>query len=263
MTEIITKPLAVQMYGVRREADRDLADVFERIAAMGYLGIEAVGMHGVPANEFRSHLDEFGLEIVGTHVALQTDEERVAAEASLDELQEIGVTTILASLEPQQFESAETFDRALDRTNQFVEVLRSRGMRFGYHNHWWEYGTLDGQQIMSLLLTHLDPEVFMEADVYWMQTAGLDVPATLEGLGPRLRLLHLKDGPCTGEDDPQTAVGTGEVDIPAAVTAAPEVEWHIVEFDECAGNIFDALDASYRYLVSKGISKGAMEVTNS
>jgi sugar phosphate isomerase/epimerase len=86
-------------------------------------------------------------------------------------------------------------------------------------------------------------------------------------LGARVRRLHVKDGPGTApkpgrrglEADPQTAVGSGALDIPAILAAATHAEWHVIELDECASDMFDAIEASYRYLTRHGFSRGREE----
>jgi sugar phosphate isomerase/epimerase len=117
---------------------------------------------------------------------------------------------------------------------------------------------------MDAFLERLDPDVFLEMDIYWLQTSGADPVTTLAGLGGRVRRLHVMDGPCTMpvlgpeglEGDPQTAVGSGTVDIAAALAAAPQVDWHVAEFGECAGDTFETVEASYRYLTQHGLSEG-------
>ena len=73
-----------------------------------------------------------------------------------------------------------------------------------------------------------------------------------------MRLVHVKDGPAdpTHRDAPQLAVGTGRVDVEGALGAADAVEWHIVELDSCATDMLEALTASLRYLVDRGLSRG-------
>jgi hypothetical protein len=53
-----------------------------------------------------------------------------------------------------------------------------------------------------------------------------------------------------------TAVGDGVLDIPAALAAGGSAEWHIVELDRCATDMFEAVERSYHYLVGEGLSQG-------
>lgn len=252
----LAPPLAAQLYSLREEAERDMGAVLERVAAIGYLGVEVLWLHGMPAKEFRSRLDDLDLELVGKHVILESEADLEAAVGELDEQLEIGNRTMLASFEEWQVESLDSTHRAIDLFNRLAEAVHERGMRLGYHNHWYEFSRrFGGETVMSILLERLDPRVFVEADVYWIQAGGADLRSTLEDFGSRLRLLHLKDGPCN-TNDPMTAVGDGEVDVAAAVAAAPHVEWHVTELDRFDGDMFEAVEDSYRYLVGAGLSRG-------
>jgi sugar phosphate isomerase/epimerase len=127
-------------------------------------------------------------------------------------------------------------------------------MRIGYHNHFWEWNsTIDGRPGYDVFWDYLHPSVVAEVDIYWAQVAGRDPAQVLAGLGPRAELVHCKDGPLVlGE--PMTPVGTGQMDIPAALAAGQSLRWHIVELDECATDIFEAAGASAAWLVDHGLS---------
>jgi sugar phosphate isomerase/epimerase len=105
-------------------------------------------------------------------------------------------------------------------------------------------------------LEHLDAAVLFEVDVYWVQTAGLDPVAVIKELGPRVRLLHVKDGPAV-KDEPMVAVGDGVLDIPAIIEAGQDnTEWLIVELDKSDSDIMAAVLKSYDYLVGSGLAYG-------
>jgi sugar phosphate isomerase/epimerase len=69
----------------------------------------------------------------------------------------------------------------------------------------------------------------------------------LRELGRRVRLLHIKDGPAV-HGLPMTAVGDGCLGIEDILKAAPQVEGWIVELDECATDMMQAVERSYRFL---------------
>jgi hypothetical protein len=71
----------------------------------------------------------------------------------------------------------------------------------------------------------------------------------LERLGDRVVALHVKDGP-TVKGEPNVAVGSGAMPVSAVLAAAPEDAWRVVEFDECATDLFEALAASLAYVES-------------
>ena len=89
------------------------------------------------------------------------------------------------------------------------------------------------------------------------ETPPPDVPALVAKYANRLPILHLKDGPLV-QGEPHTAVGGGKMDIPALVNAAdPNVlRWLVVELDDCATDMMQAVRDSYEYLTSHGLAEG-------
>jgi sugar phosphate isomerase/epimerase len=73
----------------------------------------------------------------------------------------------------------------------------------------------------------------------------------------RLPLLHIKDG-ALKENTPHLPVGSGVLDMPAIIRATdPDtLQWLIVELDEYAGDMFEAVQRSYDYLTSNGLASG-------
>ena len=48
-----TLPIAVQVYSVREEAERDFAGTMKKLGEMGYDGVELAGLYGKSAEEIR------------------------------------------------------------------------------------------------------------------------------------------------------------------------------------------------------------------
>jgi hypothetical protein len=57
---------------------------------------------------------------------------------------------------------------------------------------------------------------------------------------------------------PMTALGEGVVDLPAALSANAAARWHIIEIDDTATDMVEAVRASYRYLVDGRFSYGRL-----
>ena len=51
------------------------------------------------------------------------------------------------------------------------------------------------------------------------------------------------------------AVGDGVMDVPA-IAKASRAKWHVVELDQCATDMFTAIEKSHRYLTSHGLAAG-------
>jgi sugar phosphate isomerase/epimerase len=250
----VAKPISIQLYTLRDECAKDYRAVIERVAGIGYAGVELAGLYGLPPTEARSLVEGLGMRVSGAHVQGRVDGDDL--ERIADESAATGAPFMVVPMLPaDRFTSAESVRKLADRIRPAVDAAESRGMKLAYHNHNFEFVDLDGRWAYDLFVESLHPDIALEVDIYWAQTAGADPAELVKRLGSRVALLHVKDGPCTPTDD-MVAVGDGKVDIAAALGANDSVQWHIVELDRFAGDMWDAVERSYTYLVSNGLSIG-------
>ena len=129
----------------------------------------------------------------------------------------------------------ETFKGFFEQYDTIAKKLKDAGLGFAYHNHNFEFDTLDnGRCIFDYLSEECDWD--MIADVCWIHVAGRDITTELNRLEGRLYNAHLKDMlPLTPEQaaaakaDPSVSIkiaqenfcplGDGEVDLLSAVKA--------------------------------------------
>jgi sugar phosphate isomerase/epimerase len=251
----MTAPISIQLYTLREQAKNDFPAVIRRLGEIGYVGIEPAGLQGLTAVEFRRLAQEAGLVIGSSHAQLPLGDD---AEKILDEQQEIGNENLIVAFgPPERFASEDSVKQMADELNQGFEKVRARGMHLGYHNHYWEFQSeIGGRPAYDVFFEHLDPGIFAEVDVYWAKVGGQDPATVIAGLGPRARMLHLKDGPADDPRSAMTAVGSGTLDIAAIAATNPAVEWLIVELDQCDTDMFEAVEQSYRFLVGEGLAEG-------
>ena len=250
----MAKPISLQLYTLREQSAQDFRGVIERVADIGYAGVEPAGLRGMAPDEFRSLVEDLGMRVSSTHIQgrVDGDLERLADEAAA-----IGAPYLVVPMGPaDRFGDADAVRRFAGRLNDAVPVARDRGMQLAYHNHWFEFDDAGGRPGYNVLLDALDPAVVLEVDIYWTKTGGADPAELIARLGPRAPLLHVKDGPCTTPEADMVAVGDGSVDVRGALTASDAVEWHIVELDRYDGDMWDAVQRSYIYLVDEGLSEG-------
>ncbi|MCR9094223.1 MAG: sugar phosphate isomerase/epimerase [bacterium] len=267
------RPLAVNLFSVRRQLIEDFAGTHARLAELGYVGVEPMIFGPVPlealpedmrvpfpeADRYRALLDELGLRVASLHAPLPEGE---TAQAVLDFAETIGTDQlVLASFmalpgAANAHADLDVLRQAIDRFGTAADRAAERGIALGFHNHHWEWEVrFEEGSAWDVFWAEVDDRVNAEVDTYWAQTAGEDPVAVLEALGPRARRVHLKDGSCVlGE--PQVALGEGRVDVAACARAAVHADWHIVELDECASDVFEALRKSADHLVALGLSQG-------
>jgi sugar phosphate isomerase/epimerase len=252
----MSAPIALQLYTLRDAMATDVPGVLKRVAEIGYIGVETAFFGPeLTHRQAREMIVALGLQICSIHCELPIGSQR---EAVLAQASDLGATRVVWHGWPEdpRYSSLDGIAALAEEYNLANHAARSAGLSFGFHNHWWECGMLAGKRVYQHLLPLLDPTIFWELDTYWATVAGCDAAALVRELGPRAPLLHLKDGPAIN-NMPKQAVGSGTLDIPGIVAASAEsAEWLIVELDDYAGDMFEAVEQSYRYLVGKGLARG-------
>jgi len=239
------KPIALQLYSVRDAVGRDFTGVIERIAGMGYEGIEWWNVPGVAATQAAQQLTGLGLQVPSAHSAAPVSDKKNQV---LDTLATFGCKRLIVPYyPPERFQTIDSIKRVCDELNEGNVVARANGLTLGYHNHWWEYENVGGLLPYKVMLEQLDPSIVFEIDTYWVKAGGCDPVAVIQELGPRVPLLHIKDGPAV-KGQPMVAVGEGAMDIPAILKAGTAADWLIVELDSCATDMLEAVEKSLKNL---------------
>ncbi len=250
----MTTPIALQLYTIRDLLAQDFEGTIRKVSDMGYIGVETADMFGGSPASAAKLFRELGLTVTSAHGALPLGDQK---QQMIDTMSALHCERLIVAWQPpEKYKSLDGIKNICDSLNEGAAVAKAHGLQLGYHNHWFEYERLENRIPIDVMLEHLDSDVFLEVDVYWVQTGGQNPVEVVRRLGSRAPLLHVKDGPCQIEA-PMTALGEGVVDIPGVVAAgAGSVEWLIVELDHCATDIMEAVRKSYQYLIGKGLARG-------
>lgn len=243
-------PIAVQLYSVRNELEKDLEGTIERLAAKGFLAVEGFGYEFEKVAAACKH---HGLKVCSTHGPAPVGENRAKSKAMV---QAFDTGRLLVPWLPaERFASASSVQEVVDMLRESADAAAEDGYELGYHNHDFEFQPVEGSTGYHYLLDRLDPRVFIELDTYWAQVAGQDLVELVQHLGTRLKLLHIKDGQ-VNPAKPMTAVGDGVIAWAPVFEAATSAEWAIVELDESATDMMEAVEKSYDYLIGAGLAYG-------
>ena len=85
--------IAVQLYTLHAECEKDFYGTLERVAGLGFNGVELAGYWGKEAEDLKATLDRLGLKAVSSHVPLERMEENL--EAELEYLKAINCNNIV------------------------------------------------------------------------------------------------------------------------------------------------------------------------
>ncbi|GGJ53816.1 sugar phosphate isomerase/epimerase family protein [Deinococcus roseus] len=239
-------PVALQPYTIRDHLQNDFLGALSTVAGIGYTALElGPPPAGITLEQMKTHLDDLGVRIMGTHASLeqlQTDLDGVA-----DFLHQVGGKYV--TLSHRFADRAEVLSCAAE-FNRIGEACQQRGIQFLYHNHDWEFVRFDREYALDLLLENTDPQnVKLELDVYWVARGGEDPAQFLKKLVGRCPVLHLKDMEA-GEEQFFAEVGEGILNIPDILQVAEEVgvEWLVVEQDLCRRDPFESIQISLNNL---------------
>ena len=251
----MTTPIALQLYTLRDAMVNDLAGVMEKIAEIGFMGVETAYMpEGITPVQIAQQARANGLAIPAAHCEIPLGEKQ---QMVLEWMATFECDTCIWHGWPrhEDYGSADGVKRLAELYNRANAVAQANGLSFGIHNHWWEVEPVGGTYAYRILAAEMDESIFFDVDTYWAKTGGLDPAAVLRELGNRVPFLHIKDGPATPDGD-MVAVGQGVMDFPAVFAAAQRPEWVVVELDRCATDMMTAVQESFNYLTNNDFAKG-------
>jgi len=249
------RAIGVQLYTVRKEAERDLPAVLKEIHRIGYKEVETYwDVYNHPAAELRRMIEDHGLRAPSGHFNYD------GLEQKLDYAATLGVKYVTCPMLPDsQWKSLAGFQQAAEDFNRWGQLARDRGMTLAFHNHNYEFQKFGATTGFDELIARTDPSlVKLEIDCYWIAQAGRDPVETISQLKGRVKMLHLKDriaGVSTSQwldasAEHFTEVGSGTINWKEVLRAAEEcgVEHFFVERDSGELDAMESLQKSYRYL---------------
>lgn len=239
-------PIALELWSVRDEAQKDLTRVLAAVAEMGYQGVElAHSDYGKSGEEWRKLLDTNGLKACGMHTTmpnLQGD----AFQRMVDFQKAIGNRNlILAALPGEYFKSQQGLLDAAKMLDGLADKLQSQGLRIGYHCHAGDFKPVEGQTPWEVLGTHTRPEVLLQLDVGNCLEGGGDYLAMLDKFASRAVSVHLKES----GGKPGSVLGEGKVrfdEVFRICESKGVTEWYVVEEESRSGP--ESLEAVRRCL---------------
>lgn len=225
--------LAVQVYSVQEEAQKDFAKTMKIIKEYGYDGVELAGLYGIEASKVKEILKENDLIAISAHVPYE--ELRDDLEKTLSNYKEIGCKYIIIPyLTEEKRYGTKEYEKFLEDIKPISAACKKEGFELLYHNHEFEFiKTEKGVYVLDELFDKFsEDELGAEMDVGWITASNVDPIDYIKRYDSRTKLIHIKD--CLTIEPPMFIhAGAGIVDIKAAVEEAKRLkhDWLIVEID--------------------------------
>jgi hypothetical protein len=144
--------VGLQLYSVRTDMQEDPLGSLKKLADMGYVYLEHANyinrkFYGYPAAEFKKILDDLGLRMVSGHTVMGRNHWNEEAKDFSDSWK---MTIEDAATLQQKYVISPSMDNRMRRTyddllhymeifNKCGELCMKSGMKFGYHNHDFEF----------------------------------------------------------------------------------------------------------------------------
>ena len=231
------KLVGVQLYSIRDDMRKDPQGTLTALAEMGYKYVEHANyigrkFYGWEAKEFKKRLDDLGIKMPSGHTVMGkphwddakndfTDLWKYTVEDAAIMGQEL---VISPSIDMGIRKDKNLLLKYMDIFNKSGELCQKSGMRFGYHNHDFEFSEkLEGELLYDIMLNNTDPTlVAQQLDIGNMINGG-GVPAEVMKKFPgRFVSMHVKDEVPSkaGHEKFESTVlgkGSGQIDVQALV----------------------------------------------
>ena len=200
-------PLGLQLYTVRDLMAEDFVATLELVASVGYREVEFAGYFDMPPAEVRRRLEAVGLRAPAAHIGYE--EFAANLNSVIDDASAVGHEFVVVPAVPgDKRATLDAYLRHADNFNRWSEACRNAGLRFGYHNHDFEFTEIDGKLPYDVLLAETDPtRVEMELDLAWARAGNADALKYFEAWPGRFPLCHIKDF----DDGEEADIGEGDV----------------------------------------------------
>jgi len=200
--------VGLQLYSVRQDMQKDPVGSLTKLAEMGYVYVEHASyrgrkFYGYTAQELKKILDDLGLKMVSGHTVMNAKHWDSAKKDFSDSwkytIEDAGILeqkyVVSPSMDSGMRGTYDDFMGYMDVFNKCGELCHKLGMKFGYHNHDFEFSEeLNGKKLFDIMMNAIDPDlVVIQLDIGNLYNGGavaLDVVKQYPG---RFENIHVKD----------------------------------------------------------------------
>ncbi|APQ18283.1 sugar phosphate isomerase/epimerase family protein [Maribacter hydrothermalis] len=239
----------VQLYSFRDSMLENPKKTLEEIASLGFKEIESAGSskgyyYGLAPTDMGKTCKALGMKITSGHVHLDDKFEQTMEDAVAS-----GQEYLICSSMPSDGQTIDNYKKVAEQFNIAGDACKKIGLKFGYHNHEYEFESENGQVLYDVLMDNTESDlVHMELDLGWVVVAGKDPIDYFKKYPGRFPLWHLKD--MNMEEKVSTEFGKGAIDIEHMLInkELSGVKHIYIEQEEYASTPFESMKYNMNFL---------------
>ena len=262
--------IALQLYTLREELEKDFEGTLKQISKIGLKYVELAGYYGKNAEELKDILRSNNLRCISAHISF--DDLASNTQEQADMLNALGAEyAVIPYISEDYHAGGSKYGKFLETIQKISDVFNKSGIKLLYHNHDFEFIKYKNKYKLDHLFESLPSEIMQfEPDTCWIRYAGVNPCEYLKKFEESCPIVHLKDfvadsakqsvqgidnGRCV---DKQTdnfmfkPLGQGVMDIISIISAANTLgtKFFVIEQDQ-APNIpaIECVKQSFEYLI--------------
>ena len=200
--------VGIQLYSVREDMMKDPKGSLAQLAKMGYVYVEHANyvdqkFYGFLAPEFRKVLDDLGLKMISGHTVMgkqHWDETKKdfsdSWKKTIEDAAVLGQKWVISPyMDESMRKTYDDFKKYMEVFNKSGELCKKSGMKFGYHNHDFEFSQkLNGEKIFDIIMKNIDPDlVALQLDMGNLYNGGAIALDVMNQYPGRFEIVHVKD----------------------------------------------------------------------
>ncbi len=236
--------LGVQLYSVRDTMEKDPKGTLKKLYDAGFQHVEHANyvdrkFYGYSAKEFKKLLNELDLQMPSGHTVMTAQDWDTSKNEftdkwkyTIEDAAAVGQKYVISPWLDESLRSdMDGLKRFMEQFNKCGELCKAHGMKFGYHNHNFEFSTIVGEmKLYDFILHNTDPAlVAQQLDIGNMySTGGIAMDYIIKYPG-RFELMHVKDEIKSavngemGDGYESTILGKGILPVRDIVKAAKKI----------------------------------------
>jgi sugar phosphate isomerase/epimerase len=261
--------IGLQLYTIRDAMRTDVPGSLKKVSDIGYKYVELASyanrkFYGYEPAELKKLVNGLGMEILSSHSSV--DAKGITPDDAKKMTEDHAKLGVKYCMQPWIVDEARktiaSYQKMVADWNMVGKFMKESGIQFGYHNHNFEFDTVEGKvPFFDIMLPELDKDLItFELDLFWTIKAGQNPVEIFKKYPGRFQLFHMKDmytkeAPffkvTTNDFAP---VGAGVIDFKEILAAKniAGMKYMIVEQDSSKdGKQFDAIQTSITNLTTK------------